>query len=74
MQSENISTPIHVECNKVHQSKVCVPEFPYFVSGLDIQDKKSEYDSPVSKKSVAGLKIFQWPSRANIVVNLNIPI
>ena len=43
-------------------------------SGLDIQDKKSEYDSPVSKKLVAGGEIFQWPSRADRVVNLNIPI
>ena len=34
----------------MHQSKVCVQEFWYFVSGLDIQLEKSEYNSPVSKK------------------------
>ena len=50
MQSENISTPIYVECDKMYQSKVCVQEFSYFVSGLDIQLEKSEYDSPVRKK------------------------
>ena len=47
--SENISTPIYVECN-MYLSKVCVQEFSNFVSGLDIQLEKSEYDSPVRKK------------------------
>ena len=42
--------PIYVECNKMYQSKVCVQEFLYFVSGLDIQVEKSEYDSPVRQK------------------------
>ena len=37
MRSENISTPIYVECDKMYRSKVCVQEFSYFVSGLDIQ-------------------------------------
>ena len=37
MRSENISTPIYVECDKMYLSKVCVQEFSYFVSGLDIQ-------------------------------------
>ena len=32
------------------QSKVCVQEFWYFVSGLDIQVEKSEYYSPVRQK------------------------
>ena len=50
MQSENISTPIYVECDKMYRSKVCVQEFSYFVSGLDIQLEKSEYYSPVRKK------------------------
>ena len=31
-------------------AKVCIQEFSYFVSGLDIQLEKSEYDSPVRKK------------------------
>ena len=50
--SENILTPIYVECDKMYRSKVCVQEFSYFVSGLDIQLEKSEYDSPVCKKLV----------------------
>ena len=41
----------------MYRSKVCVQEFSYFVSDLDIQLEKSEYDSPVSKKSVAGGEI-----------------
>ena len=51
MRSENISTPIYVECDKMYRSKVCVREFSYFVSGLDIQLEKSEYNSPVRKKN-----------------------
>ena len=36
VQSENmISTPIYLECNKMHLSKVCVQEFSYFMSGLE---------------------------------------
>ena len=65
VQSENISTPIHVECEKMYRSNICVQEFWYFVSGLDIQN-----GSPVlcvqdcrsrivlyAKKSVAGGEI-----------------
>ena len=50
MFSENIAIPIYVECNKMYKSKVCVQEFSYFMSGLDIQLEKSKYDSPVRKK------------------------
>ena len=50
VQSENISTPIYVEYNKMYWSKVCVQQFWYFVSGLDIQSELSENDSPVRKK------------------------
>ena len=50
VRSENISTPIYVKCDKMYRSKVCVQEFSYFVSGLDIQLEKSEY----AKNSVAG--------------------
>ena len=49
-RGENILTPIYVECDKMYRSKVCVQEFSYFVSGLDIQLEKSEYDSPVRQK------------------------
>ena len=56
MQSENISTPIYVECDKMYRPKVCVQEFSYFVFGLDIQLEKPEYYSPVSKKMVAVAK------------------
>ena len=41
----------------MYRSKVCVQEFSYFVSGLDIQLEKSEYNRPVRKKSVAGGEI-----------------
>ena len=37
VRGKNISTPIYVECEKMHQSKVCVQEFSYYASGLDIQ-------------------------------------
>ena len=50
MQSENILTPIYVKCDKMYQSKVCIQEFSYFVSGLDIQAEKSKYNSPVRQK------------------------
>ena len=49
VQSENISTPIYVECD---WSKVCVQEFSYLVSGLDIQLEKSKDYSPVCKKKL----------------------
>ena len=54
LQSEDISTPIYVECDKMYRSKVCIQEFSYFVSGqagLDIQLEKLEIDIPVCKKS-----------------------
>ena len=51
MQGENISTPIYVECDKMHQSKVCIQEFLCFVSGLDIQLDQSKNNSPVRKKN-----------------------
>ena len=59
VQSENISTPIYVECDKMYRSKVCVQEFSYFVSGLDIQLEQSKNNSPICKKNpaVAGGKI-----------------
>ena len=59
VQSENISTPIYVKCDKMYRPKVCVQEFWYFkfVSGLDIQLEQSENDSPVGKKLVAGGQI-----------------
>ena len=52
VQSENISTPIYVECDKMYLSKVCVEELSYFVSrsGVDIQLEQSENDSPVRKE------------------------
>ena len=55
VRSENISTPIYVKCDKMYRSKVCVQEFSYFVSGLDIQLEKSEY----AKNSVAGGELWR---------------
>ena len=57
MLSENISTPIYVECNKMYRSKVYVQEILYFVSSLDIQLEQSKNDNPVRKKSVTGCEI-----------------
>ena len=52
MQSENISTPIYVnESDKMYQSKVCVQEFSFFVSGLDIQLEQSGIDICMQKKA-----------------------
>ena len=48
MRNENISTPIYVECNKIYRSKVCVQEFWYIVSGLDIQPEQFENDHPTA--------------------------
>ena len=44
--SEIISTPIYMECDKMHRSNVCIQEFQYIVSGqdltgLDIQSEQS---------------------------------
>ena len=47
MQSENISTPIDVQCDKMYRLKGSIQEFTYFVSGLDIKLEQSENDSPV---------------------------
>ena len=54
MQSENISTPIYVEFEKTYPSKVCVQEFWYIMSGLDVQPEKSENDNSACKKVVPG--------------------
>ena len=59
MLNENISTPIHVKCNKLYQSKVCVQEFRYCVPGLDIKPELSEIDNSAHKKAVAGCKTLQ---------------
>ena len=48
--SEDISTHIYVKCYEMYRSKVCVQEFSYIMSGLDIQLEKSDYVSPVCKK------------------------
>ena len=51
MLSENISTPIYVECDNIHLSKVYVQENWYFkfVSVLKIQLEQSENYSQVAK-------------------------
>ena len=54
MRSENISTQIYVECDKMYRSKVCVQEFWYFVPDLDIRPEQSENDNSAVKKAVAG--------------------
>ena len=51
--------------------KVCDQEFSYFVSGLDIQLEKSEYDSPVAKKSVAVGEIQRVMYRFFPVIDTN---
>ena len=52
MQSENISTQIYVECNKMYQSKACVQKFWYFVPGIDNQPEQSENDNLALKKQL----------------------
>ena len=42
---------------KQNQPKVCVQEFLFFASGLDIQLELSKSNSPVHKKLVAGGEI-----------------
>ena len=59
VQSENISTPIYAECDKMYQLKVCFQEFWYIVAGLDIQPEQSENNSPASKKAAAGFETLQ---------------
>ena len=57
VQSENISTPIYVECCKMYRSKACVQEFSYFVSGLIFNLKNPSTTVVYAKKSVAGGEI-----------------
>ena len=57
MRSEDISTPINVEYDKMYRSKVFVQEFSYFVSVLDIQLEQFETTVMYAKKSVAGGEI-----------------
>ena len=71
VRSENISTPIYVECDKMYRSKVCVQELSYFVSGLDIQFEQSEYNSPVHKKLVAGGEIRRVIYRFFLAIDTN---
>ena len=71
MRSENISTPIYIECDKMYRSKVCVQEFWYFVPGLDIQPEQSENDSPARKKAVAGRETIQLIYRAFLLIDMN---
>ena len=60
LQSENISIPIYVECDKMSRSKVCVQEFSYFVSGLLIFNLKNPSTTVLyAKKSVAGGEIWR---------------
>ena len=40
MLSENISTPIYVESYEMYQLKVCVQEFWFIVTGVDIQPEQ----------------------------------
>ena len=62
VQSENISTPIHVECKKMHQSKVYVQEFWYFVANLcltlifNLSSSRIKNDNYCMQKAVAGDK------------------
>ena len=59
MRSENISTPIYVECDKMYRSMVCVQEFLYFVPGLDIQPEQSKTDNPARNNAVAGCETLR---------------
>ena len=59
MQSENISTPIYIECDKMYRSKVCVQEFTYFVSGLDVQLEKTEMIVLYAKKWLQMAKYYE---------------
>ena len=62
VRSEYISTPIYVECDEMYQSKVCVQELGYIVSGLDIQSEQSENDNhdPAHKKADLGCEIRRF--------------
>ena len=59
VQTENISTlMIYIECDKIHRWKVCVQEFWYFVSGLDIQLEQSKDNCPVPTKNQLQVAIY----------------
>ena len=58
VRSENISTPIYVECNKMYQSKVCIQDFWFFVSGLHIQPEQSENDN-ASRRKKSGSRLLE---------------
>ena len=66
---ENISTPICVECNKMYGSKVCVQDFWYFVSGLDIQLEQSENHNPACKKTVCQFQVARYDESCTIFFN-----
>ena len=53
VQLENISTPIYVECYKMYRSKICIQEFWFIVSDVDIQPEQSQNDNPACKKKKA---------------------
>ena len=57
MQSENILTPIYVECDKMYRSKVCVQEFSYSCLALIFNLKNPSTTVLYAKKSVAGGEI-----------------
>ena len=59
VQSENISTPIYVGCDKMYQFKVCVQEFWYCLPGLDIPPELSKIDNSARKKAVEGCETLQ---------------
>ena len=45
----------------MYPSKVCIQEFWYIVSGLDIQLEQSQNEVLFAKKSVAGRDVVQPP-------------
>ena len=57
--SENISTPINVQCKNIYQEMVCCQEFWYVVSGLDIQLEQFKNNNPVGIKWVQSCKVLQ---------------
>ena len=42
----------YVECNKMYLSTVCIQEFWYIMSGLDIQPEQSDNNNSASKQVV----------------------
>ena len=59
MRSENISTPIYVECDKMYGSKVCVQESRISCLALIFNLKNQSTTVLYAKKSVAGGEIQQ---------------